>query len=416
MTVSFHSFGCKVNQYETQLLRENFSLKGFEIGDEGKAQISVVNSCCVTAKAEKECRNLLNRLGRQGKEIWLTGCLVKKAENQLLQLFPRVKIFDRQFLLNFILSPGTPIIRNFAGHTRAFVKIEEGCENFCSYCIVPLVRGPVKSRPEKEILEEIGCLTENGYKEIILTGTDLAAYGRDTGTDLLGLLKKIFRQPDLGRVRLSSLELFYVTDDLVKFLSEQEKFCPHFHIPLQSGSDRILKLMARRYTTRNYLNTINRIRKFLPSVTFTTDVMVGFPGEQDADWLDTYKAVEKSGFLKVHIFRYSSRPGTDAERLPNYVPESVKKSREKQLFQLADEVSRKEQSRFLDTIQEVLVERKIDGDSGREWFGHTANYLPVILQSQEDIKNAIIPVKLKNLIKKGTGYFWKAQNPKGGIW
>lgn len=406
MKVSVFSFGCKVNQYESQLMRDIFSLNGYQVSENGNFDLAVINSCCVTSKAEKHCRNLIKKLLMNGKEVWLTGCWIKKDERKIKELFSMVKLIDKEFLLTSFFPKEVKTITRFSSHTRAFIKIEDGCENFCSYCIIPYVRGKVKSRNEEEIILEVKNLSENGYSEFVFTGVNLGVYGSDTDTDLVSLLQKIFSINKVKRVRLSSIELFNVSDELIDFLSENEKFCPHFHIPLQSGSDRILKLMKRKYTVKKYLKLIEKIKKKLPSVTFTTDVMVGFPGEEESDFEKTCKVVEKVGFLKVHVFPFSVREGTSAERLQGVVAAGEKKERVKRLLYLNEKVSKRVKEQFIGTTGKVLVEKK-EGDF---WYGYSLNYLNVLFPGNGNLKNKIVDVhfeKIKENYIVGRGLEYK---------
>ncbi len=400
MKTLFFTFGCKVNQYDTQMLREAFAA-GYIPGAVAGPELAVVNTCCVTARAENDCLKLARKLLRQGKKVWITGCLVKKEGEKLRQLLPGASLYERDFLLMFlpacVLERTGPLkgISYFAGHVRAFVKVQEGCENRCSYCIVPLVRGASRSRPEAEILREIETLADNGYREIVLTGTDLGSYGKDTGTSLAGLLQRIFRGRRGLRIRLSSLELIRVSPELLSILKESESFCPHFHIPLQSGSDRVLRLMARRYTAGQYLKAVAQIKKLFPEATITTDCLVGFPGEAESDFQLTCQVVEKVGFLKVHVFPYSVRPGTAAAFFPGKVPLKVIKERKSRLLALAEAVSAQEKKSFLGTQQDLLTE-KINGAVAS---GHTGNYLPVRFTWQAGRVNEVVRVSLTGLTR-----------------
>lgn len=391
MKVFVKTYGCKVNQYESQLLTENFEQSGHEISGQSDSDIVVVNTCCVTEKAEAEARRFARKILESGKEVWITGCAVKK-DSELSEL-KGVKIFrDKKNLMHSRLA-GIDTITGFNGHTRAFVKIEDGCENFCAYCIVPYVRGPVKSRCEGEILSEIQSLACSGYKEIVLTGVDLGAYGRDSGTDLTKLIEKISRVKGIERLRISSIEVFHLNERLIEYLADNRLFCPHFHIPLQSGSDRTLSSMGRRYALSDYLGRVDLIRKKVDNVTFTTDAIVGFPGETDEDFRLTCRAIEKAGFLKVHIFRYSKRIGTRAYLLEGHLLESVKRAREKELRGLSEKTGLKIQKGFIDSPLDVLAEKRC----GDEWEGYSSNYMPAVFRSGGELINEVIRVKAERL-------------------
>ncbi|MCM8768981.1 MAG: MiaB/RimO family radical SAM methylthiotransferase [Candidatus Omnitrophica bacterium] len=398
MKVSFLPFGCKVNQYDTQLLRETLAQRGFHLAGLEEAELVVVNTCCVTRKAEKESLSAARRLLQRGKRVWLTGCLVRQEKESLQKRLPEAAIYERDFILLF--APGlngkiflekVKNISYFANHVRAFVKVQEGCNNRCTYCLVPYVRGQSRSRQTSEILEEIKTLVANGYREIVLCGVDLGDYGRDNGSNFCQLAKQVL---EIGiRVRFSSLEIFHISRRLLEVLKKSENFCPHFHLPLQSGSDRILRLMGRRYTTSDYLTAVHLTREYFPQVTFTTDCLVGFPGEKEEDFHLTEQIVKKVGFLKIHVFPYSRRPGTPAAMFPEQLPQTLIRERRRRLHNLATGVATKEKEKFLGTEQTVLVE-KITGETA---FGHTPGYLPVCFPNQGHQVNELVRVRLTGL-------------------
>jgi threonylcarbamoyladenosine tRNA methylthiotransferase MtaB len=393
MKIKIFNFGCKTNQYDGQLLQANFEANGWTIATDNDFENVLINSCCVTENAEKEIKHLITKFYREGKKVWLTGCFTGKFADS----FPDIKVFSKNFLLNNYFSSKVYSINKFTSHTRAFIKIEDGCENFCTYCIVPYTRGKIKSRNPGRIINEIKNIIDNGCKEIVLTGTNLGIYGKDINTDLLTLLKQILKIKQLQRLRISSIELAHLSDDILKILSETEKFCPSFHIPLQSGSDNVLKNMARHYKTKDYIETIQKIKSIFPQATFTTDVMVGFPGETDKDFMKTLDLIKKTGFLKVHIFPFSPREKTPAFSYSQQIPEKIKKQRAKIAKEISEEISMKVKERFLNQEFEVLIEEK----KGDYWSGHTKNYLPVILKSDKNLHNEIINVKPVKIITEG---------------
>ncbi len=395
--VSLVTLGCKVNQYESQLYRENFENNGFEIRDFGEpCDITLINTCVVTKRAEKESRNLIHRSLRISPRVIVTGCYVEKDDEALLEKFPEIEVVKRGKLLNNGLPAGRHgyfqnkinKIHNFSGHTRAFIKIEDGCERFCSYCIIPYLRGAVANRSSKEILKEIEGLVENGYQEFVLTGVDLGAY-----EGLVSLLTEISKIKGVERIRLSSLEPNEINNSLIDLLSSNPKFCPHLHIPLQSGDDRILRLMNRDYALKDYTTLIEKIGKKIPKVCLTTDIMVGFPGEDSQAFSNTVNAVKEIGFSKVHCFRYSAREKTIASKLPNPVKEEEKRERAENLRLLAEKVSQKIKRSFLGKTLSVLVEGK---KRDRYFFGYSENYLPVLIE-KEVKTNQIVKVKIGNL-------------------
>lgn len=385
MGVKVITFGCKTNQYEGELIRENLNSE-----DEN---LVVINSCCVTQKVEKEVEKEIKKNLKNGKRIILTGCI--RDKERIKEKFEKIEIIEKN-----LLCRNKNYIEKFEGHTRAFVKIQEGCENFCSYCIVPYVRGKERSRNIKDIIFEISCLAENGYKEIVLTGTNAGSFGKDTGENLISLINEISKIEKIKRIRLSSIEVYYLNDSFIKELKNIEKFCPHFHIPLQSGSDRILKLMNRRYTFDRYYERIEKIRESFENVTFTTDIIVGFPGETEEDFELSLKAIEKIKFLKVHIFPYSPRPGTEAEKLSDKIPEKIKKERFSIMDKLQKEISLSVKKEFLGKYLNVLFERKIEGNS---YTGYSENYIPFIVESPLNLKNQILKVKGEKIVN---GFLW----------
>ena len=381
--VSIITFGCKVNQYETQLIKENIK-RNFK-----DKNFVIINSCCVTKTAEDEVKKKIRKLLKERKKIYLTGCLIEK-DKKIGEEFPDIEIVKKDFFIKF-----KDKIENFDKHTRAFVKIEDGCENFCTYCIIPSVRGPIKSRREKDIIEEIKNLSKNGYKEIVLTGIDLGSYGKDTGETIFSLIEKIERINKVKRIRLSSIELYHINETLIDFLKNIKKFCPHFHIPLQSGSNKILNLMGRKYNFAQYYEKIEMIRNKIENVTFTTDIIVGFPGEKDDDFRKTCSAIEKINFLKIHIFPFSERENTPAKNFPDKIDEKTIEEREKIILKISNISSNRVKKEFIGKKLNVLFEKEKNG----YWEGYSENYIPIIVKSDKNLKNKILPVIPKKIIK-----------------
>ena len=426
--VYFLTSGCKVNQYETELLRTNFLSNGFLPATAlEEADLVVINTCVVTAKAERDCRNLIYQALRKNKEVIVTGCLVLEGEwlssekgkcsvnsfsviardkvpkqsDEVVASQPKAGVAISSRLLHFVrndnkikfltkeeilgkFSVRKSKIEKFSGRTRAFVKIEDGCPKDCSYCIVSRIRGPVRRRPEEEILEEICGLANNGYKEIILCGVHLSAYG---SARLVELLRKIIKIDKVKRVRLSSIGIEAISDSLIEILSTP-KICPHLHISLQSGDDGILKRMNREYSLDEYKELVFKIREKIPKITFSTDIIVGFPGEDKKAFQNSCQAIEEIGFIRTHIFRYSDRKGTPAYSFPDKIPEKLKKERAKELRELSLKVARKEKAKFIGTSLSLLVENRSNGF----YSGYTENYIPSLLSSERDIhKGEIIP-------------------------
>lgn len=380
-TIAFVTFGCKVNQYESQALREASTRRGLrEVAPEEGADLFVVNSCTVTETAATEAGRAVRRIARRFPfaEITVTGCAADSHREEFLGLpgVRRVVPHDRKAALagDDRLRDGDTLpsifdlsISRFDGHTRAFLKVEDGCDLHCSFCIIPKVRGAAVSRPLESAVAEARRLAENGYREIVLTGVHLGSYGRDlAGRSLLpDLVERLLAVPGLARVRLSSIEANEVSDPLLDLMAADPRFCPHLHLPLQSGDDAILRAMRRRYNARQFLGACERAAERVPDPGLTTDVIVGFPGETEAHFENTMEICRRAGFHRIHIFPYSRRRGTDAAALPD-LPWRVKKERLHRLEALGAELTDRYAGRFLGRNVEVLVE---------EEGGYTERYL-----------------------------------------
>ncbi|ETF39423.1 MiaB-like tRNA modifying protein [Chlamydia pecorum DBDeUG] len=393
--------GCRVNQYEVQGYRDQLTLLGCEeITDpETPADICIVNTCAVTSSAESSGRHAIRQMCRQNPEARLvvTGCLgeadksffaslgrecllVPNKEKHLLieKLFPQMEDFP-EFR-----------IRSFEGKSRAFIKVQDGCNSFCSYCIIPYLRGRSVSRPSQEILEEIRTLIEGGYREVVISGINVGDYSHE-GDSLASLLRKIDMLPGLERLRVSSIDPDDVQEDLCQALVSCKHTCPSSHLVLQSGSNAILKRMNRKYTRNMFLDCVERLRSFDPHYTFTTDVIVGFPGESDQDFEDTVKIVEDVGFIKVHIFPYSPRPRTRAYSYEGQVPAQILAERKKYLAEVAKTVAKKEMEKRLGTRTTVLVEQVSCGEA----CGHTPYFDMVRFPIKGEVSiNTMVPVVL----------------------
>jgi threonylcarbamoyladenosine tRNA methylthiotransferase MtaB len=348
--VFVRTFGCKVNQYESQALAEKMIRSGMELcGSVLEADVVLVNSCTVTAEADRECRQFIRKTSknRPGAEIILTGCYVTRAAEELRHLFPGVNIQEDK-------GRRGPI-ESFHSHSRAFVMIQDGCDAFCSYCIVPHVRPKLWSRPEQEILEEAARLAANGYAEIVLTGIRLGKY--NGGGGLPGLLEKLMAAGDNFRIRLSSLEYSEVSDELLGLMSLRGgRVCRHLHIPLQSGSDRVLSLMKRPYTVDKFSALLKKIHAALPDAGVSTDVITGFPGESEKDFENTYDFLKNSGFSRLHVFKYSEREGTPAASYNDKVSPEAAGARAKALKALDGELQKNFWRRFIGKELQVVKE------------------------------------------------------------
>ena len=393
-TVKFYTLGCKVNQYETQSIRERFFAKGFkEVAGRGPAAVCVINTCTVTALADRQSRYVIRRCRKENPRgrIIVTGCLVEK-DAQLLSAIKGVDlIVSKKFL-------GMALIRGFEGHTRAFLKIQDGCNNRCSYCKVPLVRGSSRSRRVEDIVKEAQALVSSGFKEIVLCGICLGEFGKDFHPvkGLVDVIDEMERIKGLLRIRLSSIEAGDVSEALINKMASSKILCPHLHIPMQSGDNKILRAMNRRYRRQDYLRLIRKIKRRVPGVSITTDIMVGFPGEEDANFENTVSLVRAIIPLRVHIFPYSRREGTAAGDLEVGVAPEALKERLSRLRSAARECSIAFRGKFLNKKMDVLIENSSQQKSGL-WEGYTGNYIRVPVRSRRDLSNQVVRVDLREM-------------------
>ncbi len=400
-TVAFHTLGCKVNQYDTQAMLEKFRAAGYEVVPfEASADVYVINTCTVTGTGDKKSLQLTRRLRREHPEshIILAGCLAQRKGAELLETGARLVIGtqsrDRVVeLLEKSIEDGTAIsavnelnaatpfeeltITTQDEHTRATLKIQEGCNNHCTYCIIPSVRGPIRSRSLDNIHEETKRLAKAGYTEIVLTGIHLSSYGRDLhdGSTLLDAIRAVHEVEGVQRIRLGSLEPTIATPEFSRALAEMPKVCPQFHLALQSGSDTVLARMARRYNMRMYIQAVANLRREFPLAAFTTDVLTCFPGETEAEYQETRQVIRDVGFAKIHVFPYSPREGTKAAVMPGQLSKAVKEQRTRELIALGEETAAAYQQQWLGRTATVLIEEKI----GDVWHGYTPEYIPVVI-------------------------------------
>jgi threonylcarbamoyladenosine tRNA methylthiotransferase MtaB len=379
--VKFYTFGCKSNQYDTQVLREDFLRKGYQESQNGLADIYVVNTCVVTQKAEEESKSLVRRLQCRysDAEVIIAGCLRRyiSKENRVQE---ETSEWDRQK------------ITFFSGHTRAFLKIQDGCNNFCSYCIVPHVRGRSRSKPKDAVKEEFRKLLDNGYKEIVLTGICLGEYGKDlvSSVDLAGLLKELEDLEGEFRIRLSSLDPQYISADLIAVLASSKKICPHLHIPFQSGDDVILESMRRSYNVEFAFALLRRIREKIPDIVFTTDIIVGFPQEKESNFINTLKFLDFLSPAKVHIFSFSPRPLTPAAKLPYRVEFAECRRRYVILSNLQAKWRQNCLEKFIGKEISILVEKKISPDF---FSGYSQYYLKADFPCESDCLHNFVKAK-----------------------
>lgn len=391
--IRFFTLGCKANQYDTQSIRERFLSKGFKDDDSNLSpDYFLINTCTVTSGADQKSRNIIRRCIQSNPKavVIVTGCLVEK-DWDLLASIPGISLVIKK---NFFPEG----ISDFSQHTRAFLKIQDGCDNFCTYCKVALVRGKKRSKDIKQVLEEAKKLVACGFHEIVLTGICLGEYGKDLypKKDLVDAIDVLLKLEGLTRLRLSSIEAGDVSVKLIKCLASSKKFCRHLHIPIQSGDDGILKRMNRKYTSQKYQNLISRIKHSIPGVSITTDCLVGFPGETEANYNNTVNLVKKILPLKVHIFPYSRRLGTKAANFTGMVDVKTIKSRCAKLEKVSKECQYKFMREFIGKKILVLIEGISKSEVGY-LEGLTDNYFKVRVPFKPELKNKIVQVELKRI-------------------
>lgn len=406
------ALGCKVNQYESEAIAELFAEKGYEIvGIDEEADVYVINTCTVTNFGDKKSRQLIRKVKRQNENaiVAVVGCYAQTAPKELMeivgvnlvigtkdraQIVEMVEQYDRangvenhvsDIMKERVFEPLS--IQKLANRTRAYLKIQDGCSQYCSYCIIPYARGPIRSREPQEVVAEVRCLAENGFKEVVLTGIHVASYGKDRrDTSLLDILKQVHEVEGIERIRFSSIEPNVVTEEFAQTMAALPKVCDHFHLSLQSGCDKTLKEMNRKYDTEKYRQAAATLRKYLPKVALTTDIIVGFPGETEEDFRESYAFAEEIGFAKIHVFPYSPKRGTPAAARKDQLLNAVKSERSHTLIQLSDRMAADFLADAVGTDAEVLYERAI-GEGIYE--GHTTNYMKVHGRSETDLTNRI---------------------------
>ena len=397
------TLGCKVNQYEAQLIRENFLRQGYvEAEDLDNADICVVNTCTVTSTSDSKSYRLINSGIKKNKCVVMTGCLAEDKDLDLSRLKGVKYIIKNKdkYRIQEIIEPSAVSLQPSAkisglrGHTRVFVKIQDGCNNRCSYCKVRVVRGRSRSRPFKEIISECKGLIKSGTKEIVLTGICLGAYGRDISKDmdLSKLITELCKIKGEWRLRLSSIEPKHVTTGLIAQLKKQKKLCRHLHIPFQSGDDHILKRMCRPYKRKDYLDIVNRLRAIDPDIAISTDMMVGFSGETEQMFQNTVDFINVVMPMRVHIFPFSRRKGTPAYDLKDNIDILVKRDRERRLAGITKKLSHEFANKFIGKDVEVLVESKKTKDGLLQ--GYTDRYIKVYIEGQDRLKGKLITHRL----------------------
>ncbi len=419
MKIAFYTLGCKVNQYETQSLREICRKRGHKtVSDTEDFDCIVINSCTVTAESDRKARQQLNKFKRENPNAVtvLTGCSVQVSDKtgSLPQAdivvgntdLERIITLAEEFFANrqavTEITPhtrgekfNTPCISSFDERTRAYIKIEDGCERYCTYCIIPFARGFVRSKPLEEIRKEAGALAQNGYREIVLTGINLSAYGKGEDLDLCDAVEAVAEVEGIERVRLGSLEPDHISNAMLKRFKSCPKFCPQFHLSLQSGSDGVLKRMNRHYDTAFYFDLVTRIREIFPCAGISTDVMVGFPEETQEEFAQSLEFCRKVGFAKTHIFAYSRRKGTLADKMENQITKALKQERSQQMHRVALESEQAFMKNTVGQSLEVLFETEEEG----LYFGYTPNYIRVGVKAAENLSGKVKKVKITRVNK-----------------
>lgn len=425
--VKFITLGCKVNQYETNAMAQKFLEKGYKVIEEEKEQneekpdICIINTCTVTNMSDRKSRQMLRREKENNKNVIVVavGCYAQVAKNELnkipeidLVLGNNEKVDIVKYVEDYINENENNIeIEDvmqsrlfsdfgditFTEKTRAVVKIQDGCDRFCSYCIIPYARGRVRSRKPESIISEITKIAEKDIKEVVITGIHIASYGKDFKEEykLIDLLEEINKIDGIERIRLGSIEPLLITDEFVERLKKLDKICHHFHLSLQSGCDETLKRMNRRYTTEQFKEIVKRLRNAYNDVNLTTDIIVGFPGETEEEFEKTYKFLDEIKFYKMHIFKYSQRKGTKAAVMPNQIPGDIKELRSRRLIELSNKNEFEINEKYIGKKVEVLFEEEKEG----VFKGHTANYILVYCKDEnENLSNKIQKVEcIQNL-------------------
>ncbi|MBO0602483.1 tRNA (N(6)-L-threonylcarbamoyladenosine(37)-C(2))-methylthiotransferase MtaB [Sporosarcina sp. E16_3] len=421
-SVAFHTLGCKVNHYETEAIWQLFKEAGYVRGDfEKNSDVYVINTCTVTNTGDKKSRQVIRRAVRKNPDavICVTGCYAQTSPAEIMAI-PGVDIVvgtqDRAKLLGLIdefrmvrqpINAVRNIMKNriyeeldvptFSDRTRASLKIQEGCNNFCTFCIIPWARGLMRSRDPQEVIRQAQQLVDAGYLEIVLTGIHTGGYGEDLKDyNLARLLRDLETQvKGLKRLRISSIEASQLTDEVIEVLRESTTIVRHLHIPIQSGSDTVLKRMRRKYTMAFFADRLDRLREALPQLAITSDVIVGFPGETEEEFMETYNFIRDHRFSELHVFPYSKRTGTPAARMEDQVQEEVKNERVHRLIELNDQLAKQYASTFEDEVLEVIPEEKykLEPDSGL-YEGYSDNYLKVVFPADESMVGKIVRVKV----------------------
>lgn len=422
---ALHNLGCKVNAYETEAMQELLEQNGYEIVpfQEG-ADIYIINTCTVTNMADRKSRQMIHRAKKMNPDaiVVAAGCYVQAQENsdkidecidivignnkkqnliEILEEYEQKRkeadgVFVQQEVIdiNHTKEYEELHLTKTAEHTRAYIKVQDGCNQFCTYCIIPYMRGRVRSRRKEEVVEEVSALAANGYKEVVLTGIHLSSYGVDfeEKETLLSLIQAVHAIEGIERIRLGSLEPRIITEEFASALSALPKICPHFHLSLQSGCEETLKRMNRRYSVEEYFEKCMLLRKYFENPALTTDIIVGFPGETEEEFEESRAFVEKVNFYETHIFKYSKRQGTKAAVMPNQVPEPEKTKRSNTLLALDERNRKAYEEQFAGKETEILVEEQMEKDGKTYWIGHTKEYIRLAILSDENLSGRLLRV------------------------
>lgn len=420
--VSFITLGCKVNQYETNAMAQKFKEKGYKVIEgEAKADIYVINTCTVTNMSDRKSRHMLRRMKDINKNaiIVACGCYVQVSKEEVEQMEEIDFVLGNNEKKNIVEYVEKYIEENkkeenmedvmqqrefvdfgdvtYTEKTRAVIKVQDGCDRFCSYCIIPYARGRVRSRKPQSVISEIEKIAKQGIQEVVVTGIHVASYGKDFNNDykLIDLLEEINKIEGIKRIRLGSIEPLLITEEFVERLKKLEKICHHFHLSLQSGCDETLKRMNRRYTIEEFKEIVNRLRKNYEDVILTTDIIVGFPGETEEEFNKTYEFLKDIKFYKMHVFKYSPRKGTKAAKMPKQIDGKQKEMRSKKLIELSDFNEKTYNEAYINKEVEVLFEEEKEG----MYKGHTENYILVYYKSEENLENKMKKVICKEVEK-----------------
>ena len=413
--VALHNLGCKVNAYETEAMQEMLENNGYEIVPfkEG-ADIYIINTCTVTNMADRKSRQMLHRAKKMNPQaiVVATGCYVQAKENSgeidecidvvignnrkkdlidILEQHIKKAVID----INHTKEYEEMHLSKTAEHTRAYIKVQDGCNQFCTYCIIPFARGRVRSRAKEDVIREVTDLARNGFKVVVLTGIHLSSYGVDLEKeDLLALILAVHDVEGIERIRLGSLEPRIITEEFAKTIAGLSKMCPHFHLSLQSGCDATLHRMNRRYTSQEYYEKCQLLRKYFGNPALTTDVIVGFPGETEEEFAQSKAFIDKVNFYETHIFKYSKRQGTKAAVMEHQIPEQIKTLRSNALLELDEQKRKKYEADFVGQEVEVLMEERVKINEEFFWVGHTKEYVKVALQTEENLQNQVTNVQI----------------------